>query len=290
MLTNSYKFGFIGLGLIGGSILKALKKCYPDCTTVAASRSLAPLQEALADKNLDTITTSIDKENFGDCDYIFLCTPVKTISIYLEMLAPIINESCIITDVGSVKGCIHETVEKLNLEKNFIGGHPMAGSEKTGYANSSSTLLKNAFYAITPTSLTKKESLEEYADIVKNIGAIPIITDYTTHDYSVAGISHLPHIIASTLVNLIKASDNDEKLMKQLAAGGFKDITRIASSSPEMWEQICLSNSTAILSLLNDYINSLTDVKNALENMTEGYVYKMFESSKEYRDSLNKAQ
>ena len=137
----------------------------------------------------------------------------------------------------------------------------MAGSEKTGYSNASDILLENAFYAITPTKSTTKDMLARYIELVKLTGAIPVVLEPEHHDYSVAGISHVPHIIAASLVNLIKHSDDENGTMKLLAAGGFKDITRIASSSPEMWEQICTTNTDAIVKLLGDYIDYLTKIK-----------------------------
>lgn len=277
--------GFIGFGLIGGSIARILKIKNADCIITAYSRSIEPLKIAKNDGNIDIISTSIDC-SFSNCDYIFLCTPVQYNSEYLEKLKPLINDSCIITDVGSVKEYIHKSVIELDLEKNFIGGHPMAGSEKTGYANSSAYLLENAFYAITPTTKTTDEQLKKYVDLVSLIGAIPVVVDYKQHDYSVAGISHLPHLIAGSLVNLVKDSDTSDALMKRLAAGGFKDITRIASSSPEMWEQICMTNSSAIVSLLNDYILSLTKIKSNIEGHNANYIYKLFEKSREYRNSF----
>ncbi len=289
MLHQSYCFGFIGLGLIGGSILRALKKQYPDCTCVAYSRSFAPLQAAREDGILDRVTNSINADSFGQCDYIFLCTPVEYISVYLETLAPFIRTECTITDVGSVKGCVHETAARLRLEENFIGGHPMAGSEKTGYANSSAELLKNCCYLVTPTARTSPERLEDYTSLIRKMGAIPVVTDCSIHDYSVAGVSHLPHLIAASLVNLVHDHDNAEQLMKQMAAGGFKDITRIASSSPEMWEQICMTNTNAIIALLNDYIASLQDIRDNLEQHKQGYIYDLFERSKRYRDSIGNA-
>lgn len=289
MIGTNYHFGFIGLGLIGGSIARALKNVYPDCTITAFSRTLAPLELAKSDGNVDNITTSIDADSFGRCDYIFLCTPVQYISSYFMKLKDIINPSCTVTDVGSVKGYVYDAAVSAGLESNYIGGHPMAGSEKTGYANSSAILLENAYYIITPTPLTRHEVLDEYVAIVRSIGSIPIVMDCRTHDHSVAGISHLPHLIAGSLVNLVHDCDSGDGLMKRLAAGGFKDITRIASSSPEMWEQICMTNTSAILELLDAYINSLTDIRNNLAEHNEGYIYNMFERSSEYRNSISDA-
>lgn len=284
--VTNLNIGFIGLGLIGGSIARILKHKNPECTITVFSRSQKPLLEAKSDGNVDIIADAID-HSFSHCNYIFLCTPVEFNSYYLEQLKDIINPACIITDVGSVKGFIHESVNRLHMEKNFIGGHPMAGSEKTGYTNSSAYLLENAYYAITPTSETTEQQLSDYISLVRKTGAIPVVVDYQKHDYSVAGISHLPHLIAANLVNLIEDSDSSDELMKLLAAGGFKDITRIASSSPEMWEQICMTNTGSIVSLLNDYIASLTNTKENLEKHNGNYINNLFMKSREYRNSIN---
>ena len=137
----------------------------------------------------------------------------------------------------------------------------MAGSEKTGYSASNSLLLENAYYPVTPTALTTDKSLDLYIKLIRLTGAVPIVLDPEIHDYAVAGISHVPHLIASSLVNLIKDNDTSDELMKALAAGGFKDITRIASSSPEVWSQICMANPVQISLLLDKYIGELTKIK-----------------------------
>lgn len=289
MIGNTYSFGFIGLGLIGGSIAKALKLRYPDCRITAFSRSQAPLELAVTEGIVDVIASSIDGASFGRCDYIFLCTPVDNISVYLEKLAPVIHSSCTVTDAGSVKEAVHKAAHKAGLDSSFIGGHPMSGSEKTGYANSSALILENAYYIITPTEKTGDERLEKYAGIVSAIGAVPIIMDYRKHDRCVAGISHLPHLIAGSLVNLIHDSDSEDGMMKRLAAGGFKDITRIASSSPEVWEQICMNNTEAISDMLDRYINSLIEIKSHIAGNDGSYIYSLFEKSSKYRNSIDDA-
>ncbi|MCR5216045.1 MAG: prephenate dehydrogenase [Lachnospiraceae bacterium] len=280
------KIGFVGLGLIGGSILRSIKEKHPDYHTLGFSRSQAPLLLAKEEGMLDEIVDCLD-ERMGSVDYIFLCTPVEYIASYLEKLKPVLSSHTILTDVGSVKGYILNAVKKEGLEANYIGGHPMAGSEKTGYANSSSLLLENAFYAICPTDLVDPKKVEELVELVRDMGALPVVMDAFVHDKSVAGISHVPHIIASSLVNLVKQNDNEEQMMKRMAAGGFKDITRIASSSPEMWEQICSTNAEAISNLLGKYIALLQEAKDAVDGNAKSYVHEMFESSKEYRDAIN---
>ncbi len=279
------KIGFIGLGLIGGSIAKAIRYFYPETEIVSHSRTRATVEQAVSEGVVNRITNGIDGD-FADCDYIFLCAPVASNAEYLAQLKPLIRPSCIITDVGSTKSDIHAKVSELHMEANFIGGHPMAGSEKTGYAHSKRQLIENAYYVLTPTEQIPEEAVQRYRDFVAGLKALPLVLDFRTHDYVTAGVSHLPHIIASSLVNLVRDSDTEDGIMKMIAAGGFKDITRIASSSPEMWEQICMTNRENISSILGDYIASLTEIKSELDHAEECAIYHLFETSRDYRNSL----
>ncbi|WP_276929843.1 prephenate dehydrogenase [Herbinix luporum] len=283
------KIGFIGFGLIGGSIARAIKKSRPHTLLYAydhhANPPSADFKEALSDGVLDYVTGNLT-EGFPDCDIIFLCAPVLANVSYLENLKHIVKPSCIITDVGSVKDNIHQAVTKLEMEDVFIGGHPMTGSEKTGYVNSYALLLENAYYILTPTSNTSADKLKILLNLIEEMGSIPIILDPKEHDEITAAISHLPHIIAATLVNLIRESGDISEMMKQLAAGGFKDITRIASSSPQMWQNICLTNSKVIKNILNRYIKKLETAYHALDEMDGEYLYKMFDTAGEFRDSI----
>lgn len=280
--------GFIGLGLIGGSVAKGLKKADPNIKIIAFNRSKSPLAQALAEGAIDEAVEI--GEAFLQCDFIFLCTPVELNSMYLGMIKPFIKQGAIISDVGSVKGYIHKTVKELDMEDCFIGGHPMAGSEKTGYAASSDILCENAFFAITPTNKSTQAMIDSYVDLVKKLKALPVVLDPELHDKSVAGISHLPHVIASSLVNLVKHTDNEAGTMKLLAAGGFKDITRIASSSPDMWEQICTTNTESISALLSEYIHSLEEFKVILDNKDHEKLHAYFEEGREYRNSVSDAK
>ena len=147
-------------------------------------------------------------------------------------------------------------------------------------------MLENAYYILTPTSNTSADKLKILLNLIEEMGSIPIILDPKEHDEITAAISHLPHIIAATLVNLIRESGDISKMMKQLAAGGFKDITRIASSSPQMWQNICLTNSKVIKNILNRYIKKLETAYHALDEMDGEYLYKMFDTAGEFRDSI----
>lgn len=279
------KVGFIGLGLIGGSLAKAIRTYFPDYEIVAFDKNKEALALATQESVIDVAATTID-DNFRNCSYIFLCAPVAFNVAYLKQLTEYLNDACILTDVGSVKTNIHEEVIKLGIEKYFIGGHPMAGSEKSGYANSKAMILENAYFVLTPSKEVSQEKIDKYEQLVSTIHALPIILDYKEHDYITGTISHLPHIIAATLVNYVKDSDTKSELMKRLAAGGFKDITRIASSSPIMWQNICLKNKDNIVDILDQYIDSLEDFKEAIEREDDLDLYNRFESSRNYRNSM----
>ena len=279
------KIGVIGLGLIGGSIAKAIRQYYPDYQIVAFDKNKETLALATQESLIDVAATTIDN-NFMECHYIFLCAPVSYNTAYLKQLRNYLNKDCILTDVGSVKTSIHQEIERLDMEENFIGGHPMAGSEKSGFTNSKAMLIENAYYIITPTAKVSREKIAEYTSFIESLKALPIILDYREHDHITGTISHLPHIIASTLVNYVRETDSKEELMKQLAAGGFKDITRIASSSPTMWQHICLKNKENISQILGEYIEALTRAKTAIDTEDEQTIYNMFDSSRNYRNSI----
>lgn len=281
----SDKIGFIGLGLIGGSVAKAIRRYYPQFEIIAFDKSRETLALAVQEGTIHTACSSID-DNFRGCRYIFLCAPVSYNTAYLAQLKELAGEDCILTDVGSVKTSIHEEVISLGLEENFIGGHPMAGSEKSGFSNSKAHLIENAYYILTPSSKIPVEKVHAFRDFIASLKALPVVLDYREHDLITGTISHLPHIIASTLVNFVRDTDTEDELMKALAAGGFKDITRIASSSPVMWQQICLKNGSNISHILGEYIRTLETAKAAVDSGDETALYSLFESSRDYRNSM----
>lgn len=286
---NDSLIGFIGFGLIGGSIARALKKSSPKVTTIAFNhyidKSHPGLMAAKQDGVIDIISTDLTTD-FADCDIIFLCAPVLENLTYLTTLRDIIKPDCIITDVGSVKGNIHKVISDLSLTSHFVGGHPMTGSEKTGYENSSAGLLENAFYMLTHTKETPKSHFHTMEVLVSSLGAIPVPVDASYHDDVVAAISHIPHIIAASLVHMVKDSDDEDELMRQVAAGGFKDITRIASSSSVMWQNICLTNTDSILYYLRSFINQLDAIAVDIAGKKEEKLLEFFTDAKEYRDSI----
>ena len=285
-MTDS-KIAFIGLGLMGGSMARGIKRSHPHVTIMAYMRTRSKLDQAKKDGIIDIVLSEPDDKRLKECDLIFLCTPVEYNAAYLARLKPLLKPGALITDIGSTKSDIHRHVQELHMESVFIGGHPMAGSEKTGYENSSDHLLENAYYIITPTAQSRQEDIDRLVAVARTMGSIPIVLDYNRHDQITAAISHLPHIVASTLVNLVKDSDKEDELMKRLAAGGFKDITRIASSSPEMWQQICMTNRGNLAHILRSYITSLENALAQLEAKDSQSIYRLFETSRDYRNTFS---
>ena len=295
---NDTTIAFIGLGLIGGSLAKGIKRARPDIRIMAYMRTRSKLEQAKKDGIVDVILDGID-EQLKECDLIFLCTPVEYNAQYLSKIRSYLKPGALITDVGSTKTDIHEEILRQGLTDCFVGGHPMAGSEKTGYENATDHLLENAYYIVTPPEGLDQSGSEtgnippKYAEnanriiaVAQTVGAIPLVLDYREHDKVVAAISHLPHLVASSLVNLVKDADSPAGTMKRVAAGGFKDITRIASSSPEMWEQICMTNVEPIADMLERYIGSLQDILSEIKGHQGDAIYKLFEKSRDYRNTI----
>lgn len=275
-----YKVGMIGLGFMGGCLAKTLVKSPKIESILALDNNKESLIQAKKENVITDFTNNI--EDFKDCDIIFICTPVGYIKEYAIKLKDIVKKDCVITDIGSTKKEIVKELEKLDI--NFIGGHPMVGSERIGYNTSNDYLYESTYYIIMKNN--NKKAINLLKEIIKELKAIPIMIDKEKHNYIVAAISHVPHIIASSLVNLVKDLDDEKENMKTLAAGGFKDITRIASSSPTIWQHICQENKEEIIPILEKYIESLTTIKNNMENPDA--IYELFASSKAYRDSFIK--
>lgn len=280
------ELGFIGFGLIGGSIARSLKKKGLDIRVSVYTRRKNPqLEQGVCDGVIDELLYEVDNR-LARCDIIFLCAPVLKNIEYLPILKPIISSSCIVTDVGSAKGKICLAARENGLQRQFIGGHPMAGAEKTGYENSTSELLRDSYYILTPDECNSSEDIETLSQLIRDTGARCITMSTEEHDRITAGISHVPHIVAASLVNMVQENDDSEEKMKACAAGGFRDLTRIASSSPAMWQDICLANRESI----DLYLRLLEEkLKTFRHKMAEGDlsgIYEEFCHAKEYRDSL----
>lgn len=283
------KISIIGLGLIGGALAKAFKERLDIREIIAINRTNMPLELALSD---GTITKGFNdiNEYIYDSDVIFICTPVKKTLTYIKELSGKVKSNCIITDVGSTK---YEIVSYINNMVNppcFVGGHPMAGTENSGYANSFSHMFENAYYILTPSKTTTDNSLDILFELIKATGALPIVLDASDHDRITGSISHVPHIVASSLVTLISTSETNDNKMQTFAAGGFKDITRIASSSPEMWENIVLSNHQQIKGILRKYVEIVQKFISYIDGKDSKNILNFFTSAKIYRDSLSSSK
>lgn len=282
--TTNFSIGFIGLGLIGGSIAKSIRRIFPNAEIIGFDVDQHALSMALEDKTLTKTVTAI--EAMGECDYIFLCAPVHYNIAYLPILKRIMKPSCILTDVGSVKSDIYRAIGDNKLEDYFIGGHPMVGSERSGYEAANDRLIENAYYFVTPSDTVAEEKVAEFRTFLEDLGAIPIIYSPEKHDEITAYISHIPHVIASSLVNLVASKEDENGMLKQLAAGGFKDITRIASSNPVVWEHILLSNPEHVVAGLRTFITELEKMISAIETDNAREIYSFFDSAKNYRNSI----
>lgn len=279
------KIVVIGLGLIGGSLARALRERLGVADITAINRSTGGIEQALKEGSISRGFTELN-EYVWNADIIFICTPVKRTMEYIEAIAKKVRPDCIITDVGSTKAEIVDYVNAMQEPPLFIGGHPMAGTEKTGYSASFTHLFENAYYVLSPTRTTTAAAIDCMTEIVKGIGGIPVQLDAYEHDKITGSISHVPHVIAAALVNMVRETDTPDGKMQMLAAGGFRDVTRIASSSPEMWENITLSNRQQIKGILESYVELLDKFKTYIENNDSKSIYSFFECAKSYRDSF----
>lgn len=282
---NLKKIGFLGLGLIGGSMAKAVKSAFPETEIIATAHSEGTVKAAFED-GIIANEKLLPLSAFADCGLIILCAPVDINIQYMKELAGLTGEGTVITDVGSVKGGIMDAAKACGLSSRFIGGHPMAGKEKGGYANSDPLILENAYYILTPTEDCPEALTYDMAKFVKALKSVPLVMSTEEHDLSTAAVSHVPHIIASSLVRLVAKTDGPEEHMKAIAAGGFRDITRIASSDPALWETIFLENRDEILRLLPRFEEEVESYRNALENRDGKTLRALFSESKEFRDSI----
>jgi prephenate dehydrogenase len=288
------RIGIIGFGLIGGSIAKALKKTHSE-NSVIVGYDLNPefTKAAFEEGVIDRCAKEIG-EDFRNCNVVFICTPIGEITSTVQKLIPFVSSDCILTDIGSTKYDVVESLSTLlsNHPKKlyFVGGHPMAGSEKSGYFASSAHLFENAYYVLTPAVDTPEFILFILQKLIERLGAIPMTLPASYHDFATAVVSHFPHIVASSLVHLVKESDGSNNYLHTLAAGGFKDLTRIASSNATIWQHICLSNKVQIQKVFKHYQILLNNFMDKLEKEDHEALYDFFETGKIYRDTFNEGR
>ncbi len=257
------KISIVGVGLIGGSLGLAINRKSLAGEVVGVGRSRETLELALEYGAVHK--ASFDFSAVKDSDLIILATPVGSTLDILSGISPYIKAGAFVTDVGSTK--VKIVVGAKNLMpggSTFIGGHPMAGSEKGGISGADPYLFENAFYVLTPEEDTPHEIIDRMIMLAEGVGARPVLMEPAEHDLSVAAVSHLPHLMAATLVNFLFDLPGSEKI-SLLAAGGFRDTTRIAAGNPEMWRDIFLTNRDCILEALGFFRNRLDEFQNAVE-------------------------
>lgn len=261
------KITIIGVGLIGGSLGLALKEKKPNFKIVGIDKQEI-IEKAITRGAIDEGTVNLE-EGIKEADIVIIATPVKTILNILTQINPFLKKGCVVTDTGSTKGQIVERADKV-LSKYifFIGGHPMAGSEKYGIDSANSHLFQDKTYILTPTKKSNLIAIEKIFSLIKMIGANRLILYPLEHDRIAGAVSHLPQIMAVSLTNMIGAlaqGENSNNYFK--AAGeGFKDMTRIASSPYKIWEDICDTNQENILEMIREFRNYLGVIEDKLKN------------------------
>jgi len=281
------KMAVIGVGLIGASLSLAMKKKGLVDTVVGIGRGLENLETAKAMGAIDTLTQEVEV-GVLDADLVVAAVPVQGIAGVLETAAPYIKKGAIVTDVGSVKLSVIEQVEPL-LPKGayFVPAHPVAGTENSGAAAAFAGLFDGRKCILTPTDGTDEDALDSVRRLWESVGSEVVLMDAGIHDRVFAAVSHLPHVIAYTLVNTVADADVIKSEVLKYTAGGFKDFTRIASSSPEMWRDVCVLNKDQIVQMIDGFLNRLEMLKDLIDGDKEGALFDEFAKAKKIRDSLS---
>ena len=256
----------IGVGLIGGSLARALRVAGYVQEVVGVGRNLASLQQAVALGVVDRIETSLSRAA-GDADMLVLACPVGAMPEVFAAIAPYLSAKTVITDVGSVKGSIAEAARAhlgLHLHQ-FVPGHPLAGRESSGVAASLPNLFQGQRVILTPTAETDAAAVKAVESMWRAAGATIISMPAAEHDAILATTSHLPHLLAYALVDQLAQAPASRRVFDYIG-NGFRDMTRIAASDPVMWRDICLANRTAVLQAISGYRAQLDRLAQAIDN------------------------
>ncbi|MBI3946107.1 MAG: prephenate dehydrogenase [Armatimonadetes bacterium] len=267
----------VGLGLLGGSIGMALKHRGAAGRVLGVARraeSLALARErgAIDEGSLDAVAA------VGGADLVVLCVPVRAITTWLERLAPHVPAGAVVTDVGSTKSEVVATGERL-LPGRFLGGHPMAGSERAGIEAADPDLFEGAWWALTPGP--DAAPVAPLAEMVAALGARPLMLPPGEHDRAVAATSHLPHAVAAAVAAVVADAFAVVPAAAHLAAGSYRDVTRVAASSPEVWRDVCLTNREALLGALDALASHLGELRAAVEKQDAEGIERFFGRGRE---------
>jgi len=286
MATAFNKICIYGVGLIGGSLARAYKSAHPNVEIMGAGRNEDKLQQAKDLGVIDSFNSDLSLALDG-ADLLVVAVPVGSIESAFEKLKPHLTESIIITDVGSTKGNVVTCAQKVlqQLAKNFVPGHPIAGIEKSGAEAAFAELFKQRRVILTPTENTDSNATKRITALWQACGAEVVEMSVEHHDEVLAATSHLPHMLAFSLVDTLSKMNDKQEIFKY-AAGGFRDFTRIASSSPEMWQDICLANSDALVEVIEKFQTDLTNLTKAIESGDSETILKLFSHAKTARDQF----
>lgn len=281
-----HKLCVIGVGLIGGSLARALKKAGVVGEVVGAGRNVAHLEKAKNLGVIDHFETDITTAVKG-CDMVVVAVPLGAMQSVFEKIAPVITSDMVITDVGSAKGSVIKAAEIAfkGMPATFIPGHPIAGTEKNGVEASFPELYEKRRIIITPLKISSVDAVSKVRSMWQACGADVVETTIEHHDEVLAATSHLPHMLAFSLVDTLAKMDAKNEIF-DFAAGGFRDFTRIASSDPDMWRDICLSNGDALVEMISKFSDDLQLLSKAIENNDSTYLKEIFSRAKKARDEF----
>ncbi|MFT7235083.1 MAG: prephenate dehydrogenase [Methylophagaceae bacterium] len=275
----------IGIGLIGGSLSLALKKADKVKEVVGYARNETTRQEALSLGIIDTAADSIADAVAG-ADVVVLALPMGAMASALLELAPYVTDKMVITDAGSTKAQVVEDAIAILGDgiSQFVPGHPIAGTEKSGPSAAFASLYEDHKVILTPLPQTNLAALKIVKTMWADSGADVSEMTVQHHDLILAATSHLPHLLAFNLMGLLAKSDDVDEVLTY-AAGGFRDFSRIASGDPVMWRDICLSNSDAILTVLKQYQQQMSEIEQAIQQQDGDYLMTLFQCAKQARDN-----
>ena len=274
----------IGVGLIGGSLARALRHVDAVDEVIGCGRDITHLQQAQQLGVIDHYATD-PAEAVKDADMVVLAVPLGAMQGIMVRIAPVLTPECILTDVGSAKGSVISAAQHVfgEIPKFLIPGHPIAGTEKSGVEASFAELFQNRRVILTPTETSAADAVQQVRAMWQACGADVVEMGVAHHDEILAATSHLPHLLAFALVDKLASMGERDEIF-QYAAGGFRDFTRIASSDPVMWRDICLANAEALLSTLERYNEEMAVLKTALEQRDGDSLLKVFANAKSARD------
>ena len=286
MEVHFRRLTIIGVGLIGGSLARVCRKKGLADELVGVGRGRKNLELAVELGVIDRWSHQVE-EGVDGADGVVLATPMGTIIPLAKRMAPHIEAGCLVTDVGSTKASVVEPLERLlQPSAAFVGGHPIAGTEKSGVEASFEALFEGYRCILTPTDRTDTEALARVQSLWEACGMSVVCMDPDTHDTLMAGVSHLPHMVAYALIHTVTGLSSNDHDAVAYSAGGFRDFTRIAASDPTMWRDICLANREPLLAMIDRFSGSLAELREAIEGADGEALQELFAAARRIREGL----